>query len=172
MTQKPIWRADLAAEMEAHKAIRMRAEHIAPQIAGLLCDVRHFLETEPRMLAYAEQILKEAEAALPYARRAPVGYQATRRQLGRRGLAPDVWPQEVLAERWHGTLVENLTIVVWVVRRLIRLTALRHGERKSAWSEPFLTTTHEPRVQAMQKTLIGSRAPDRRHVRAWRLARA
>src|SRR5918912_1756715 len=98
---RPVWRPDLAAEIAAHRQVRMRASHLAPQVAGLLCDYQHCLSHEPRMLDYAGVVLAEAEAALPYGRAVPAGYAPRRHQLTRRGgLVSDAGPAAALAERW------------------------------------------------------------------------
>ena len=168
MGRSPRWRPELAAELAAHRQVGMRAEPLGPQVAGLLCDVAHYLDAEPRMLAYAQRILSEAQTAIPYARQAPLGYAPTRGQLGRRGLAADTWPLDVLTTRWRDGAVASLTVVVWVVRRYVRLHAQRHGARGSPWAADFVGGTHAPRVEAMQRTLLGTRPPERRHVRPWR----
>jgi hypothetical protein len=162
------WRPELAAEIETHQRIGMRPQHVAPQVAGLLCDLDHYLHAEPRMRDYARLILTEAENAAPYSKRAPVGYRGRRALVSRSsGLAPDAWPLEVLAERWRDLPAANLTAVVWVVRQYLRIHARRHGARPSPHAAAF-RTLHAPAVEAMQQTLLGARTPERRWVRSWR----
>ena len=167
MAKPPRWRSELAAEIDAHQRIGMRPEHLAPQIAGLRCDLDHYLSEEPRMHARALELLAEAEEAIPYGRRPVVGYQATRAQLGRRGLAADVAPLEALWDRWHVPPMAAMTTVVWVVRQYIRIHARRHGALASPWDAGF-EDRHASAVEDMQRTLLGSRPPERRYVQAWR----
>jgi hypothetical protein len=166
----PRWRPDLAVEIALHRKIGMRPAQVAPQLAGLECDLDHYLAGEPRMRKYAATLLREALATMPYVATPAAGYRPARlRAQGRARLqAADVDALDVLADRWGGALwLDSLLATVWTVRTYLRIHALRHGGVESPHARPFLTA-HATAVEAMQHTLWGAQRPEPRLVRTWR----
>jgi hypothetical protein len=163
----PRWRSELAAEIAMHQQLGIKAQHLAPQVAGLGQDLEHYLTNEPRMLDYAGQILREAAEAAPTGRQPQPGYQPTRWLLDRQWLVADPGAVDALTERWQALPVPAVTAVVWVVRRLISIHARRHGAVASPHVDGFLSG-HGAAVAVMERTLHGNRPPERRYVQAWR----
>jgi hypothetical protein len=148
----------------------MRPAQVAMQLAGLEQDNGYYLADEPRMREYAQTILREALATMPYARREADGYQPARwRAAGKPRLqAADIDDLDVLTERWGDALwLGSLLTVVWTVRAYHRIYATRHGRVASIHAAGFLAC-HDQAVEGMRHTLHGSPRPEPRFVRPWR----
>ena len=161
------WRPELAVEIATHQQLGLHLQHLAPQVAGLLCDLKHYLCAEPRMADYAGRILDEAAAAAPYNLHWAPGYQETRRLVAGQWIVSDSGPLEALEERWHALPVPAVTAAIWVVRAYHRIHARRHGAVTSPHAAHFLSH-HDRAVHAMARTLRGSQPPVRRYVQPWR----
>jgi hypothetical protein len=123
----PRWRAEVLAELEAHRAIRLQPVHLLPQLAGLQQDLGGALAHEPRLYAWAHAYLAEAMQAVS----GQTAYYKTARNAatGQEQLTPPTRAaQECLRARWQtATVAEAITIAVWVVRAYLRIYIARHG---------------------------------------------
>src|SRR5713101_2308351 len=53
LPMSPRWRAEVAAEWDAHSVIGLKPVHLLPQLAGLRADLEHNLGEEPRLQRWA-----------------------------------------------------------------------------------------------------------------------
>jgi hypothetical protein len=123
----PRWRASLAAELQAHAAVSLEPRHLLPQIAGLQQDLGLQLGHDPRLHAWALAYLAEAWAAVTADR---ADYQRARYAAasGARLARPSAAARERLRARWQTTtVVEALTVCIWIVCRYCAIHRRRHG---------------------------------------------
>jgi hypothetical protein len=123
----PRWRADLALQLAVHAAIQIQPAQLLPQIAGLQQDLRLQLGHDPRLHAWAQAYLAEAWAAVTTD---PVDY-TTARYAAASGASlapPTAAARDLLRARWQTTtVVEALTVCIWIVCQYCAIHRRRHG---------------------------------------------